>query len=171
MPQISFHSLAPSARVWVFGASASLDGAARELLLKSVDEHLANWRAHGVPLLCGRDWRDDRFLAIAVDEAATGASGCSIDGMFRVLATLQSELGASLVGGGTIFWRNADGVVQSGTRSEFVEAIGAGRVTGTTPVFDLTIDTVEKWRTVFERAADSSWHARMLKAAGVPTDG
>ncbi len=165
MPLVLFDSLPSNARLWVFGASVALDADVRGALLSAVDEHLAQWRAHGTPLVCARDWRDDRFLAIGVDEAASGASGCSIDSMFRVLQSLQEQLSATLIGGGTIFWRDAAGVVQSGTRSAFIAVIAAGDISDDTPVFDLTIGTVGEWRTLFERAASTSWHARLLKSA------
>ncbi|MEP6763587.1 MAG: hypothetical protein ABJB66_04705 [Gemmatimonadaceae bacterium] len=167
MPQVLFDSLPPNARVWVFGASARLDENARTKLLQAVDEHLAGWRAHGSPLVCARDWRNDRFLAIGVDEAATGASGCSIDGMFRVLQSLQEKLGTQIVGGGTIYWRDTSGAIQSGGRMAFIDAVANGQIVGDTPVFDLTVATVGNWRENFERAASTSWHGRLLKSESV----
>ena len=80
MPKVEFESLPDSARVWVFGAESPVVGNASNDLLAAVDQHLSSWRAHGVPLVCARDWYENQFLAVAVDEAATGASGCSIDG-------------------------------------------------------------------------------------------
>src|SRR6187431_2487645 len=104
MPQISFDAMPPSARVWVFGAAAPVTGAAADALLAAVDGHLAQWKAHGTPLVCARDWRDNRFLAVAVDEAATDASGCSIDGLFRVLGQVEHQIGTSITDGGAVFW-------------------------------------------------------------------
>ena len=149
--------------MWVFGAAAPLTGAAHEQLLDAVDTHLSQWRAHGMPLVCARAWRDDRFLAIGVDEAATGASGCSIDGMFRVLASIESQLGTTLTGGSTLFWRDASGGVVAADRPTFRSAIAAGNVTGETHVFDLTVPSVGEWRSHFEKTAHDSWHSRLLK--------
>jgi hypothetical protein len=165
MPRISFDALPPSARVWVFGSAAPVSGAARDALFAAVDDHLIKWKAHGTPLVCARDWRDDRFLAVAVDEAATGASGCSIDGLFRVLARIEPELGTSLVGSGMIFWREPDGTVRSATRSEFTTAGKAGTVQLDTPVFDTTVNTVGAWRNQFELPATDTWHAKLLARA------
>ena len=151
-----------TARVWVFGATAPLTGSARETLLRVVDDYLVGWRAHGVPLVCARDWRDDRFLAIAVDEAATGASGCSIDGLFRVLADIEQQLGATFTDAGMVFWRDADGTVVADSRAAFRTHAQTGAVTMTTPVFDTTIGTVGAWREQFEQPAQRSWHARLL---------
>jgi hypothetical protein len=162
VPRVEFSALPSSARVWVFGAAAPVTGAARETLLDAVDRHLATWKAHGAPLVCARDWRDDRFLAIAVDEAATGASGCSIDGLYRVLGSLESGLGTSLLDSSAVFWRDADGQVRSGTRPEFRTAATTGAVASSTPVFDTTVDTIGAWRDRFECAAAGSWHARLL---------
>ncbi|MEP6836221.1 MAG: hypothetical protein ABJB74_22720 [Gemmatimonas sp.] len=167
MPHVAFESLPPNARVWVFGASDPLDDEARRQLFLVVDEYLSQWRAHGVPLVSARDWRDNRFLAIGVDEAATGASGCSIDGLFRTLQSMQELLGASLMGGGVMFYRDAGGIVQAVDRSRFIDLVRAHEVTADTHVFDLTIDTVGRWQESFEKRAADSWHARVLKSAAL----
>lgn len=163
MPQRDFTTMPDAARLWVFGAAAPVTGAARDALLQTVDEGLSNWTAHGAPLYSARDWRDDHFLAVAVDEAATGASGCSIDGMFRRLVGAEPAIGTTLVGGGTVFWRGADAAVHAATRAAFTSAARTGQVSPTTPVFDTTVATVGDWRTRFERPASASWHARLLR--------
>lgn len=168
MPKIDFNTMPSSARVWVFGAAAPVVGAAHQQLIDAVDAHLHRWAAHGVPLRCARDWRDDRFLAIAVDEAATGASGCSIDGLFRVLTSLEGQLGTSLLDGSTVFWRDANNSIHAASRSAFKAAGVEGRVDGSTTVFDTTVDSVGAWRDQFERAAAASWHAKLIAPASVP---
>src|SRR6187549_1805230 len=119
MPKIEFAAMPDTARVWVFGAAAPVTGAAADALLAAVDGHLAQWAAHGTPLVCARDWRHDRFLAVAVDEAATDASGCSIDGLFRVLTQVEREIGTTLVDSSLVFWRDASGAVRAASRAEF----------------------------------------------------
>jgi len=164
MPKTSFDAMPDSARVWVFGAAAPVTGAAADTMLAAVDEHLAQWKAHGVPLVCARDWRDDRFLAIAVDEAATDASGCSIDGLFRVLSQIERELGTTMVDGSIVHWRDASGAVHSAPRAEFRRAASAGEVSASTIVFDTVASSVQEWRERFERPARDSWHRRLLTA-------
>src|SRR4051812_43908654 len=102
MPRVPFDSLPSDARVWVFGAASELTPTASDRLLGAVDDFLAQWNAHGSPLASGRELRDNRFLAIGVDQSTEGASGCSIDGLFRTLARLEPELGTSLLGGGRV---------------------------------------------------------------------
>lgn len=162
MPQIAFDALPESARLWVFGAAAPVTGAAAGALLDAVDHHLAQWAAHGAPLICARDWRDERFLAIAVDEAATGASGCSIDGMFRVLKEMERQIGTSMVDGGTVFWRDEHQHVRSADRHDFKQLVRDEVASDSTHVFDTTIDTVGAWRTRFERPMGETWHAKLV---------
>ncbi len=162
MPKVDFESLPDSARVWIFGAESPVVGQASDDLLAAVDRHLSSWKAHGAPLVCARDWVGNRFLAVAVDEAATGASGCSIDGMFRVLADVEEAVGTSLVGGGRIFWRDEGGAIRTSSRNEFVSAAREGEVTESTKVFDTTVNTVGGWRGSFERPVGETWHSKLL---------
>ena len=162
MPQVPFDSLPSDARVWVFGAANELSPSALERLLDAVDAFLAQWNAHGSALMCGREWRADRFLAIGVDQSATGASGCSIDGLFRTLARLEPELGSSLLGGGRVYYRDREGRVNAATRKTFGELARDGRIGPDTPTFDTSVTTASAWREQFERPVRESWHAQLV---------
>src|SRR6185437_2319196 len=150
MPLVPFDSLPASARVWIFASDAPLTGDRAARLLAEVDGYLAQWKAHGHPLTCGRTWRDDRFLAVAVDQSNAYASGCSIDGLFRMLQTLQPALGKSMVGGGQVHYRDPTGALRSATREAFAALSSTGDVTNETPVFDTTVATAGEWRDRFE---------------------
>jgi hypothetical protein len=156
MPIVSFDSLPDSSRVWVFASDRALAGAPADTLLAAVDRFLADWKAHGVPLRCAREWRDDRFLAVGVDVTAENASGCSIDGLFRALQELQREIGAQLVGGGRVFYR-ANGSIEMTDRADFAARAKRGELSRETPVFDISITDAGAWRTRFEMPAVAAW--------------
>jgi hypothetical protein len=158
MPIVPFSSLPDSARVWVFASDRELTGAAADTLLAAVDQFLSEWKAHGMPLRCAREWRDDRFLAVGVDVNAENASGCSIDGLFRTLQQLERTIGSRLVGGGRVFYR-VGSEIRAATRDEFIERIKRGEVRGETPVFDTSVTGAKAWRTDFEQHAGSGWTA------------
>lgn len=162
MPRVPFADLPADARVWVFASATELDASASARLLDAVNEFLDQWNAHGAPLVCARDWRDDRFLAVGVDQTTAGASGCSIDGLFRTLARLEPELGTRLLGSGRVFYRDAEGQVQVATRREFSALANEGRVSAETSVFDPSITSAATWRDGFERPARQSWHAELI---------
>lgn len=164
MPTVEMSALPGDARVWVFAANDVLSSDAERLLLAEADAFLSEWRAHGTPLLGARELREARFLCIAVDERAAGASGCSVDTLFRRLRDLESALGTSLIAGGQVFWRNVDGVIERGTREQFA-AHAAGEAVGPqTRVFDVSVTTLAGWRQSFELDVSASWHARYLPA-------
>ena len=68
MPITNFNMLPDSARVWVYGSEPALNEEQTKEMLDEVDRFLHGWKAHGVPLHSGRDWADDRFLTIGVDQ-------------------------------------------------------------------------------------------------------
>jgi hypothetical protein len=163
MPLVQLKDLPDSARTWVFGADTTLDGSISETLLIEVDRFLSQWKAHGSPLTVGRDWKYGRFLTVAVDQSTAGASGCSIDGLFRSLKALEPKLGASLVTSGLVFYRDENGMIQSVDRERFSALGAAGKIQPGTGVFDPTVATLGEWRARFELDASQSWHAGLLQ--------
>jgi hypothetical protein len=163
MPMTSFQDLPDSSRTWVFGSDRTLDSTKSEQLLKEVDRFLAQWKAHGAPLTSGRDWKYGRFLTIAVDQSTEGASGCSIDGLYRALKALEPQLGASMVTSGLVFYRDAKGEIQSVDRERFGSLSAHGQVSADTSVFDPTVTTLGEWKARFENRAKDSWHAGLLQ--------
>jgi hypothetical protein len=163
MSVVEFEGLPDSSRTWVFGSDRALDAAKSKILMKEVDGFLQQWKAHGAELTVGRDWRYDRFLTVAVDQSTAGASGCSIDGLFRTLKSLEPKLGASMVTSGLIFYCDGNGKVQSANRERFAALGAQGKIGPHTRVFDPTVTSLAEWRARFVLALKDSWHARLVK--------
>lgn len=164
MPLVTFEQMPDDARLWVFGSQTPLDDVDTPRLLSAVDSYLAGWKAHGTPLVCAREFREDLFLAVAVDERASDASGCSIDGLFRVLQEIEAGIGTSMVGGGLVFFRDHAGFVHGCTRAEFTHMAAMGEIDEATPVFDTTLTTVGEYRSAFEKPAAQGWQAKLFPA-------
>ena len=162
MPLVPFDSMPDDARLWVFGARAPLDDVDEPRLLSTVDGYLMTWTAHGAPLTCAREFRDEFFLVVAVDERASEASGCSIDGLYRVLQDVEEGIGTSMVAGGLVYFRADSGLACCVSRAEFEGMARRGEVDGGTKVFDATVTTAGDFRARFERHARESWQASLL---------
>lgn len=171
MPIVPFDSLPDSSRIWVFGSDQPVTGAAAERLLAEVDRFLDEWRAHGEPLRCARLWADNRFLVVGVDQSTANASGCSIDGLFRALQQLEPAIGARLVGGGRVYYRDHGGVAQCVSRAELDGLVAKGEVGPDTAVFDTSITDLGEWRERFERPARKTWVGELLAGGGRKTPG
>ncbi len=159
MSRIAFADLPDDARLWVFGASDPLNADGETDLLASVDAWLERWTAHGQPLTCAREWHLGRFLVIGVDQRSAGASGCSIDALYRVLQQVQSTLNTTFLGGDRVFYRNAEGQLTCVDRQTFATARG---VSNATTVFDTAVTSAGDFRARFELPAGESWHASLL---------
>jgi hypothetical protein len=163
--RVEFNTMPPDARLWIFAAERQLGQDEAQRLLESVDAFLDDWKAHGHPLRAARELRYGQFLLVAVDEAATGASGCSIDAMVRSLSALERELGIELVNHTPVLYRTDDRVQRVG-RTEFAERARRGEVSPDTTVFDNTLTRVaELQEGRWETAARHSWHARAFFAS------
>lgn len=160
MPVVDFSTLPPGSRVWIFASDRPLSGSEADTLLREVDRFLDQWKAHGAPLRSAREWRDDRFLAIGVDPTAEQASGCSIDGLFRGLRELERAMNTQLVGGGRVFYRDADGRSRKASRSEVATLIAPD-----TQVYDTSITDAGRYRSEFVKKASESWVAPLLAQA------
>lgn len=165
MPILEFSQLPQDARVWLFGASAPIDDVDEGRVLATVDKFLKTWQAHGHPLYAARDWRDGRFLAIGVDTSREGASGCSVDGLFRALKGIEGGIGTTLLDRSLVYFRDDEGVVHGVSREDFAHLAREGHVGPDTTVMDLSITDAAAYRQQFERRAGESWHAALLAQA------
>jgi hypothetical protein len=161
MPRVEFNQLPPNARVWVFASDRSLAGNDATRLLDEVDAFLDEWKAHGVPLRSAREWRDDRFLVIGVDPTEEQASGCSIDGLFRGLRSLEQALSTGLVAGGRLFYRDSAGI-QVAKRSDVRLLAERGALSADSTVYDTSLTDVTSYREKFTRPARESWVASLI---------
>ncbi len=162
MPVIAFSELPHGSRVWLFGAAAHIDDVDEQRVLAAVDAFLLTWQAHGQPLWCARDWRDGRFLAVGVDTSREGASGCSVDGLFRALKALEGGIGTTLLDSSLVFYRDDAGFVHAVSREDFAVLGRGGHVGPGTRVMDLSLTDAAAYRQTFERRAGDSWHAALL---------
>jgi len=167
MPKIDYAALPDDARVWVFGTDRPLSDQEERTLLDQVDAFLDDWKAHGAPLTCARDWRHGRFLVVALDERSVPPSGCSIDAMVRVLKGAEAALGVSLVDKHPVWYRSGD-EIRRADRAGFRELAEADAVGPDTVVFDQTVTRLGQVRDgQWERPARDAWHGRAFFARAV----
>jgi hypothetical protein len=160
MPRIPFSDLPDDARLWVFPLSRPLSPEEADEVRSRVDDFLGAWAAHGTPLTNGRQWVEDAFLLVAVDEASVPPSGCSIDDMARVLKEEGGRLGMTFLDHAPISYRQ-EGNINRVTRAEFKALASEGRVGLDTPVIDTSVTRLSHFRRgEWEKPAGASWHRR-----------
>jgi hypothetical protein len=82
---------ADDSKVWVFQGNRPFI----EKEQKEIDEQLyqfyIQWQAHGAPVKGWAKLLFNQFIVVMADEAATHVSGCSTDGMMRVIKSLERQ--------------------------------------------------------------------------------
>ncbi|MDP7479420.1 MAG: hypothetical protein QGI10_09145 [Vicinamibacterales bacterium] len=160
MSRVPFNELPPDARLWIFSAERPLSEPERARVLEEVDAFIGQWAVHDVPLKTARDLRYDRFIFVAVDGRAAGASGCSIDALVRRMKGLQAELGVELVNHAPVLYRDGAAIARV-SRERFADLVESGSVSQQTVVFDNTLTTVGDVRDGrWELPASASWHGQ-----------
>ena len=159
---VEFDQMPSHARVWIYisdrqitpGDALSIDGALRSFT--------AEWAAHGVPLKSSYCMMEDRFVLLAVDEEAHGASGCSIDTSVNALKRVGAETGINffdrsgvpfLIGGKVVVLR----------LGELKEKYNSGVWNGQTSTFNIQAGTVGEIREQWTVPAEKSWLKRYMQ--------
>lgn len=156
-------------RIWVYAFSSPLDADAKAVIVNRLNEFIAGWNSHNVPVDSAFMIVHDRFVLLA-GHCPEGISGCSIDSKVQNFKRLRDDHGLDALNSSLVFFRNAGGEVVSMDRSSFQSEVDAGRVGSDTVVFNTTIQSVADLRSGrFETTFKDSWHARAFPAAGTET--
>jgi len=158
MPRTDIERLSDDAIIWIFGITPPLDEEAAATVLHHVDGFLAQWAAHGAPVLSGREVREGAFLIVAAEKNSE-TSGCSIDAMFGIVRGLERAFSVQMLDAGRVFYRDANRNVASIARGEFRNVANEDTI-----VFDTTAQHLGDVRSgAWERRAGDSWHAALLR--------
>ena len=162
MARIPFDDLPDHGRLWVFPSNRTLSDKEAQIFMGTVSSFLDTWAAHGVPLRCAAELRDNQFLLVGVDIDSELPSGCSIDSLVNQLRNVGADIGVSVVDHTPVWYRNG-AEIHAVSRAEFRAMAEAGTVTSTTTIFDSSLTTVHQLRDGnLERPASDAWHGRVF---------
>ncbi len=160
-----FPDLPTDARVWVFTADRTLDPAAQDQLLGTMQRFVESWASHGRAVPGDATLLHDHFLVVAA-HLQGGVSGCGIDSMTHAVEEAGQSLGVAWLDGLHVVYRDDKDVVQALPRAAFRQQVREGIVTAETRVFITTLDTLRELREEgLERPAHATWHARVFHLA------
>jgi len=155
--------MAPDSRIWVYQANKELDPSSIAQINILATAFIDDWSSHGFKMRATAEVLYNRFVIIAVDEAAASASGCGIDKSFRFIQTLENELGITLLDRTVVAWEE-EGILKSASLSAFEKHLKEGKVSKETIVFNNLVNTKADLEQSWRVPLSQSWHARLLKA-------
>ncbi len=157
---IRFEELPGSSRVWIFQAERTLNPGEEMMLDIRIRNFLEDWTSHQNTIQASYEISRHRFVIIAVDENQVGASGCSIDKLYRFVQSMESEMGLALLDKQRIALLQA-GEVISYPLPALKEKVRAGEVDKEEKYFDLMI-AQKGGLEQFLKPLYSGWLARHL---------
>ncbi len=162
----SLEHLPDEARVWIYASNRELNDREENRVKEILDDFCRGWESHGRPVDSASEVLEGRFAVIAGRIKDGDVSGCGIDKSVHALEKAASELALEWLPGLAVHYRDDRGVARSVSRQEFRRMVKTGIISGDTPVFDLSVDTVGQLRRgQFERRAGDAWHARVFRIA------
>ena len=156
---VTFDALPPTARVWIYQADRPLTDAELAAVVPPLAQFAAAWTSHGAALRAAAEFRHRQFLVVGLDEAAAGASGCSIDASVRFVRELEIALGLRLLGKDHLAFAGPDGLTLLERRALKL-AVAAGTLHPATPYFDNTVATKAELDARWPAPAGHTWLAR-----------
>ncbi len=153
--------MAPESRVWIYAADRFLSEAELTAANHAIQQFVAQWAAHQVPLTANGYIRDKRFLVLVVDEKRNGASGCSIDSSVHFIKKLGDSLGIDFFDRSTFYVVEGD-LLKGVTRSELKDMHANGALADDTLFVDPLVKTKADLEKAFLKPFKESWHQRLV---------
>ncbi len=158
---IPFTNFPDTARVWIYAATRPLTLEEQEYTSASLQNFVAEWRAHGTKLNADFTLLHRRFIVIAVDEDQQDATGCSIDACVHEVQHIGKALGIDFFNRMQVVYRDeTNNMVVSCTIAELKEMIANHDFPDTTPVYDCSITSLGQLRHAWEKPANQTWLAK-----------
>lgn len=153
-------SLMPNnARVWVFQSNRLLKAHETEALTTPLAHFCDSWTAHSKALTAAFDLREGYFVAIAVNEADSNASGCSIDKLMHLMKQLGDQLNVDFFDRLRVVTKK-DGQNVMYKISELAQTIKEEQLKPTDLVYDNLITTVGQYRDQHLKPIYQTWLAK-----------
>ena len=159
---VEFDQMPSHARAWIYISDRQITPRDAALIDGALRTFTSEWAAHGVSLRSSYKISEDRFVLLAVDEQAYGASGCSIDTSVNAMKRLGAETGINFFDRSRVpfFLENQVVLLQLG---ELKEKYGSGVWNGHTLTFNILAATLGEIRENWIVPAEKSWLKRYME--------
>jgi hypothetical protein len=81
----------PESRVWIFQCNRSFIEKEQREINEQLYQFYTQWQAHGEPVKGWAQLVFNQFVIVMADETGTHVSGCSTDGMVRIIKSLERQ--------------------------------------------------------------------------------
>ena len=154
--------LAPSSKLWIYQSNRSLNTNEVSKIRLALETFVTDWQSHGSPLTAGFDIFENRFVAIAIDETNTPASGCSIDKSLGIIRSLDEQLQCGFLDRGVISYLDENLVIQTLPFNKIKNAVETQQILPHTIIYNNNIDQLGLLDSSWKVKAIDSWLSRFF---------
>ena len=152
---------ADNARVWVYQSTRPFTEAQEAEINEQLSHFAEQWQAHGRPVKGWGKLLFNRFLVMMADESQAAVSGCSTDGMVRVVKSLEKQYDCNLFDRLSItFLVKEKAEVLPMNQVQY--ALEKGYIDGNTLMFNNLVSTKEEFLSQWLLPLSESWLAPRL---------
>lgn len=150
-----------TAKVWVYQANRNLEEREVIEIQEQMDQFTMQWESHGLPVQgFGRVFFGNTLIFIA-DEEKSGVSGCSTDGMVRVVKSIERQYQINLFDRMLLMFYVKE-KYQRLPMNQVQYAIDEGYLQKDTLYFDVSVHTYAQLRDRYVIPISESWIAAQV---------
>ena len=158
---VDFNQLPPNSRFWLFTANRLLTPDDTLTLNNNLSSFIQQWTAHKQDLNASFSLIDHALLVVGVDEAQTGASGCSIDAMTKEITRLSQQMNIDWLNRFSVVVKASDGIIATNANN-LKELISTGKINEQTLVSNSLLSSFDELSTKLYLPIKDTWMNRYL---------
>ena len=152
----SYNELSDNSKIWIYQADRVLTKDEVTNIKEQISSFVTNWTAHNRPLKAFAEIQDNLFVIFFVDENESTISGCGIDKSVHLIQEIGRQINVDFFNRMTIAYKIDDTIYLSGM-SELKDLYNSKKISGSTPVFNNTIQTKNEFENSWRIPLDKSW--------------
>lgn len=146
----------PTSKVWIYQSNRPFSEEEETEINEQLYNFYIQWKSHGNDVKGWAKLIFGQFVVVMADEAQSGVSGCSTDGMVRVIKSLERQYQVDLFDRLTITFL-VDDKPQPLPMQQVKYALEKGYIETDTLLFNNTVDTRAKLESEWLVPLDKSW--------------
>lgn len=154
------------ARVWIYQSSRPFSDKEEQEINEQLEQFYRQWQSHGAEV---RGWAKllyRQFIVVMADESGAHVSGCSTDGMVRIIKSLERQYSVDLFDRLSITFL-VKGKPEMLPLGQVQYALDKDYINGDTILFNNTVQTKEELMSRWQQPLKESWLAARVRLAQV----
>jgi hypothetical protein len=158
---VPFEELPDESRIWIYQSDRKFSDEELAEIEAALQQFVEEWAAHGTGLEASFITRYNRFIILAVNQEAQGATGCSIDASVHFIQQLEQKYSVNLLDKMNVTFRQGEFLTHK-PLIDFKKMAKDKSVSANTIVFNNLVNTVGEFNDYWEVPAAESWHSRFF---------